>query len=169
MTDLKELLGQMDQIGIVVKDLEKIKKHMKEIYGVEPRSEEQETYKGDHIFRGEPCDYSSRIVYYNLYDVEIEYSQPLEGKCPGQEHLEEHGEGMHHIRYNVMDYDAVAAYFKDNYNLEPYYYGGGEIYGGLKFAYFDTREILGYIIEVLNMKGVAATNPGLIENIRAQK
>lgn len=155
MKDLKEMLGEFNQIGIVVRDLEPIKKTMKEMYGAEPRDEGPQAHKGDQFFRGEPSDFTVHIIYYNVFDVEIEYFQPIEGDSPWQETLDEYGEGMiQHVRFDVMDYDEVADYFKDNYGIEPYYWGGGEIYGGIKFGYFDTREILGYITEVINFKGI---------------
>lgn len=152
MRDIKQVLGEVNQVGIVVRDLERVKKTMKEMYGVEPRDDGPMICKGDHIFRNEPSDFSVHIIYFNVFDMEIEYFQPLGGRSPWQEHLEESGEGLQHMRFDVIDYDEAVNYFKEHYGIEPYYYGGGEAYGGVKFGYLDTRGILGYVTEIINFR-----------------
>jgi catechol 2,3-dioxygenase-like lactoylglutathione lyase family enzyme len=76
----------------------------------------------------------------------IEFFQPIEGEDIQLEFLREHGEGIAHIGFTVADIDAeintlvgngVKLLFQINHPT------------GTSVAYFDTREVGGFIIELV--------------------
>lgn len=49
---LKELLGDIVQVGIVVDDMNKVKTGMKTIFGLDPSAESDNVYKKNMVQRG---------------------------------------------------------------------------------------------------------------------
>lgn len=85
-----------------------------------------------------------------LGTVELELMQHLEGRSAVAEWLEVHGEGLHHLGFLVLDFDAYAARFAalgfgPLLRVEAY----SKAYNGqLKAACFDTTRVGGIIFEV---------------------
>ena len=99
-----EAFSNMVQIGVIVRDLDRTVKFLSEVFGLGPFR--YITYPPDRddmetTYRGEPGAYSHRIAFTELGPVELEIVQPLTGESGLTEFLEEHGEGIQHIRFNV--------------------------------------------------------------------
>jgi methylmalonyl-CoA/ethylmalonyl-CoA epimerase len=88
-------------------------------------------------YRGEAVEFSLRHAFAWKGDVQFELVQPLEGPSIFAEHLEAHGEGLHHLGKFVTDHagavaHALAAGFVPLQSASGY---GAE--GDGAFAYFE--------------------------------
>jgi methylmalonyl-CoA/ethylmalonyl-CoA epimerase len=102
-------------------------------------------------YRGKPGDFGARLGWMRHGKVVYEWIVPEKGPSTWQDHLDAHGEGMHHIAFNVEDMDkAIAEWKQGGY---PYIMGGawGEPgkrgYG--RFAYVNTQAAGGIDVELL--------------------
>jgi hypothetical protein len=102
-------------------------------------------------YRGKPANFKSRLGWMRHGTVVYEWIIPEKGPSTWHDHLEKHGEGVHHLAFNVDDMDrAIAEWKQAGY---PYVMGGawGEPgkrgYG--RFAYMDAQAAGGIDIELL--------------------
>jgi len=145
--------SSLDHIGIVVKDIDQTVKFLSSVLGLGPWQifETVEYYKDkmkvDELGVGEP--FRLKLAFARLGTIVVELLQPLEGRSVYSQFLETKGEGLHHIAYNVSDFDAVAS------KLERH--GCRIIAGGFaegkRWAFFDAKSG-GIILEPLDNFGV---------------
>ncbi|MDP6403428.1 MAG: VOC family protein [SAR202 cluster bacterium] len=133
------------QVCLVVKDIQKAMENFWDILGIGPWN--VYTYEPpeltDTTLRGKPQDYSMKLALAFVGDVCWELVEPLEGPSIYKEFLEEKGEGLHHIQFQVDDYDkAMAAFEKKGIDFLM-----GGTYKGGTYAYMDTEEPLKMIAE----------------------
>ncbi|MFC1847699.1 VOC family protein [Chloroflexota bacterium] len=137
-------LPPADQIGIVVKDVEKTTEFFSSVFGWGPWGILELDMK-DCLYRGESCDARLKIAFAQSGSVEIELIQVLEGETIHTEFLREKGEGLHHLRFKVDDLDAkladlakegIEVVFRKNLN-------------GIDFAYLDTDRFGGIMVELI--------------------
>ena len=103
------------------------------------------------VYRGLPGKFDMRLGWQRHGKVPYEWIEPLAGPSAYHEHLDKHGEGFHHIAFNVEDMDkAIAQWEKSGF---PMSMGGawGEKGkpGSGRFAYHDTHSAGGTDIELL--------------------
>ncbi len=97
-------LKKVDQIGIVVRDADKVMESWAKLFGIGPwRSEE----RGGTDAKGRP--WKARLAFANLGTVQLELIQAVEGRLFHSRFLEEHGEGIHHLGFYADDVDGEAA------------------------------------------------------------
>ena len=65
---LKELLGDIVQVGIVVDDMNKVKTGMKTIFGLDPSAESDNVYKKTW-YKGDLIDAPVKAAFYNQFNV----------------------------------------------------------------------------------------------------
>ena len=137
------------QIGLAVKDMDYAMQQMKRIFDAVP-SATNELTPPDAKFRGKPADFSLKIAYYDFANIEFELIQPLTGENVWFDHFKENTCSLHHVRFNVKDYDSViedmaskgiAIYQEGRVGLDPRF----------RWAYFDTVESLGFVLEILGL------------------
>jgi hypothetical protein len=164
-TDPKEMFRNFVQIGVVVRDLDRTVQALSGLFGLGPFR--YTTYPSERadmktIYRGEPGQFSHRIAFTELGPIELEIVQPLTGESTLTEFLREHGEGLHHIRFNVEDVQAVLDYLAGK-NVLPSMSGTG-IRPGTKWVHLDTAEMIGFVIEVMNtLPGSDGRTPKVLE------
>ena len=73
---LKELLGDIVQVGIVVDDMDKVKRGMKTIFGLDPSAESDNVYKKTW-YKGDLIDAPVKAAFYNQFNVQLEFLQPV--------------------------------------------------------------------------------------------
>ena len=91
------LLPPVNQIGIVVRDAEKVSRYYSSIFGIGPFT----TYDMNltrATLNGKPAPTSLRMVIARMGPVEIELIQVLDGGDFYTGFLDTHGEGLHHLR-----------------------------------------------------------------------
>jgi hypothetical protein len=144
---------KITQYAFVVKDFDPVSKYWAKL-GF-PALEITHPKLWDLRYKGEPGQFDAKLGWQRHGKVVYEWILPLKGPTVYTDHLDVHGEGFHHLAFNVEDMDKAIAEFA---GLGfPFSQGGawGEKgkpgYG--RFAYHDTHAIGGTDIELLwNLK-----------------
>lgn len=92
-------IGDIYQIGIVVRDVRKAAEHYWKTLGVGPWQIGSlgPPVVRDVTVRGKPVTVSVRGAYAQSGPVQLELIEPLEGPSIWKEFLEEKGGGLHHV------------------------------------------------------------------------
>lgn len=103
-------LGPVVQIGFVVHDAEAYARRWTTLFDFPPpRIVEWPLRDGmTATLRGAPIDLKMKIAFVETGSVQLEFIQPLEPNNLYAEFLEQHGEGMHHVMFDVADPQAIA-------------------------------------------------------------
>jgi len=96
-------LGDIDQVGYVVPDLEQAIPRFAQLFGECTRMDS--TTPGT-LFRGRESDVTLKMAFFRSGPIEIELIEPVSGASPHQEFLDGGGEGTHHVRFRVADLDG---------------------------------------------------------------
>ena len=158
MVEPKEIFNDFVQIGIVVSDIEATIKNLSETFGLGPFRIFDWPPEGRNDLRRyyhyEPADFTARMAFTEIGQIELELIQPLDGQSVWSDFLQEHGPGIHHIRFNVDEYEPVADYLK-NRGVDVAQSGEG-IRPGTYWANLNTEALIGFGIEI--MKKLPGTN-----------
>lgn len=137
MTENKmNLFSKVDQIGVVVRDVEKAARMYEKVLKQEPLPPIE--FETDNV--------KLRIVFFQLGEVQLELIQVLEGENIHTKFLKEKGEGLHHLGFFVKDLEKELAVLKKE-GMEVLW--RGEALGVAKFAYLDAGKFLGVTLELI--------------------
>ena len=136
------------QINIVVKDIETAAEKWAEILGVEKPEVQRRRLEGgeNYTYRGEPESCELLVAGIPMEGFVLELHQPAGGPSSFQEYLDKHGNGVHHIGFEVGgDRDAVIeslqeAGFDTNRTLG--------IYPGSSWTIVDSEDVLGVNLNI---------------------
>ena len=158
VTSPQEVFKECVQVGVVVPDLDQSIRALTQVFGIGPFRvvEWPPVGRGDmeRFYYERPADFTARMAFTEIGPVELELIQPVAGKSIWADFLQEHGPGIHHIRFNTFDMDAVVEYLAQN-GIGIAQRGLG-IRPGTAWANFDTQDLVGFTIEV--MKAVPGTS-----------
>ncbi len=140
------------QIGLVVSDLDELIENMRQIFNIDPDYAENFIYQGVR-YRDKPIPASVRIACYNRFGVQLEFIQPTSTgdtiwtdclkENPGKKFI------LHHIRFNdVEDNDALSKVLIER-GVSVYQEGKSITNPGGKFTYYDTSNLIGFVIETV--------------------
>jgi hypothetical protein len=154
------------QIGVVVKDLPRTVKALSEIFGIGPfrviTTPVDGIPTGRDVYRGQPANFVAHKAFASLGPIELELIQPLEGDSIWADFLAEHGEGIHHIRFNVPAVEPVVEYLA-GHGIEPTQSGPG-LRPGTTWMNFDTDDRVGFNVEIMNVApGSDGRTPEIID------
>ncbi len=98
------------QVAIVVRNAELVAENYWNILGIGPWSfyKWETPYVFDRKYHGKPAWASEKIALAQAGDVELELVQAVDGDSIYQDWLDEHGEGLHHVKFLVGDVDKTA-------------------------------------------------------------
>ena len=123
--------GVMTQIGIIVRDVETAAKAYADFLNMDvPAVQWSGEYsEAEQQYKGKPVDSRAKLVFFNLSNIQIELIEPDEGPGTWQKFLDDHGEGVHHIAFEVNGMRQVLSNFENkSVHLEQKgEYEGGEI------------------------------------------
>ena len=152
---MKKVVGSdlVCQVGFIVKDIKATKKKWAEFLGVE---EPEAFLAGDYAitqteFEGQPApEANSYLAFFDVGPgLQLELIEPNEHPSTWRNYLNEHGEGIHHVAFNVKGMkmgEAVANCEKFGMNLEQKgEYGDGSG----RYVYMNAYKDLKCIIELL--------------------
>ncbi|MBR5471741.1 MAG: VOC family protein [Oscillibacter sp.] len=145
---------EISQVGIVARDKEKVIANMREVFGAEP---DQCTVckvspaENNGNYYGEPGDFEADLLFYNFANLQIEYMIPRHGKNIWSDWMDEHGEGIHHVLFNVDSFDGAVADMKEK-GIDLIQDGPSTLKKGLHWGYFDGYDKVGFVFEVKNTK-----------------
>lgn len=134
---------QVSQVALVVEDLESVVRHFNDDLGMGPWSiyEYRAPWLRDLKVRGRPANFTWLGAEAQVGPVWMEVLQPLEGGGPLREWLDRHGDGVHHIGYEVehrAEAEALHAALGVHARGELLSAWCGDIY----FYYMDTDPIV---------------------------
>lgn len=137
------ILPEPLHLGYVTRDIERTKRNMQRMLGLGSFTMMSPNYF-NKTYRGEPEDFRTQLAVCKVGNVVYELIQVLQGRTVYDEFLKEHGEGIHHLGYEISDLARWLKAYK-NIGVEVVMSGeraamSGER-GGLKFAYLNTPEI----------------------------
>ncbi len=98
------------QIGIVVKDAISTAQNYWNILGIGPWEirEWGSHVLWDRTYMDRPGWAKERLAHAYLGDLELELVQPVEGDSVYQDWIDQHGEGLHHLKFLCDDIDFVT-------------------------------------------------------------
>ena len=146
-------IGEISQIGIIVRNLQKAADNYWSTLGIGPwmTMKLEPPLLADVTMRGKPVEASMVAAIAQSGSIQLELIEPLEGPSIWKEFLEERGGGLHHVQSLVKDPDMVLAAFRE---MGVDVLMSGRI-GDNIFYYMDTEPLLGIIYEF-----VGRTTPG---------
>lgn len=137
------------QFALVVRDLDAVSAYWQKL-GFPAFSFTHPDLTGK-IYKGAPAAFDMRLGWQRQLKVPFEWIQPLKGPNVYDDHIAKHGEGFHHIAFNVDDMDQANARW--NALGYPLTMSGGwgekGQPGSGRFAYHDTHAAGGIDIELL--------------------
>ena len=133
------------QIGIIVNNIDETIKYYTEMFGFGPYEIKHVDYS-DATYYGQPAGYRGKRAFFHLGNIEIELVELVDGKTIHEDFLKEHGEGLHHIGFQVESLggsvnNAEQAGFKVTQGFSRP--------DGSGFAYLDSDKTGGVIIELI--------------------
>ncbi|MHA2287610.1 MAG: VOC family protein [Promethearchaeota archaeon] len=145
MEEFKINLGNLkvDQLGFVYKDIETQAKILETLFNIPKFAiipEATEIVK----FRGKEVEVTNKLALSRQFNTQIELIQHFSGDCIYKEFLDQGREGLHHISFFIENIEAYIGFFEKQ-GLEVIYSGS---IGKQVYAYFDTEEILGMLVEI---------------------
>lgn len=162
----KRMFTNCVQIGVVVKDLDRTLKALTEVFGLGPFR--TITYPPpdrtdiERVYKGSPASFVFREAFADLGSVELEIIQPLDGESIWSDFLKEHGEGLHHIRFNVPDLQPVIRCLAEQ-GIDVAMMGSG-LRPGTTWAHFDTASMIGFTLEVVKtLPGTDGRTPQIVD------
>jgi len=139
-------LPPVSQIGVVVKDMDKTIEHYEKVLGLGPFVRPDVTFKEKHYY-GKPVNSEWIMGFCSLGSVELELIQPITGPTIYHDFLQEKGEGLHHLGFDVKDIDKKLALCKEM-GIKSIS-NGTAMDMAARFEYLDTTEIGGVIFELI--------------------
>lgn len=143
--------NQIAQVGFIVRDIEKSKKVFAEFFGVPVPP----TYGGGSFeitgttVNGEPApEANCSMAFFDVGpSTQIELIEPNESKSTWRDFLDEHGEGIHHIAFQIkgmnMKIEACEKFGMKCVQRGKYGDGNGE------YAYLDAFQDMKCLVELL--------------------
>jgi len=138
---------KVDQLGYVYKDVEKQAKLLESIYNI-PKISFFEFHDQKIIYRGRETTNSIKLGTVQHNNLNIELIQPLGGENIYQEFIDHGRKGFHHFGMYVEDLESsIEKFEKKGINAIQI----GQIVK-MHYAYMDTEDTFGAIIELLKIK-----------------
>jgi len=129
-------------VGFVTKNIERTATNFQKHFGCEPFTKRIPELS-NKLYHGKPENFKFHIAFSKVGDLIYELIQVIEGKTIYEDFIKEHGEGMHHLGYEISDLQKwIGAYKK--IGVEPIMSAEG---AAGKFAYFNTPEVIVELIE----------------------
>jgi len=141
----------INHVGVIVGDLEEAVKKAWHEFGVGPWRMDSIVENVPMWHCGKPTRVVQKMAFGNIGSFYIEMIQPVSGDSCMMDFLKESGGGMHHVGFiceNKNEMEETAEYLKKCGYKEIHLarevgpMGDGDAY------FFDTRDALGFILEV---------------------
>jgi len=135
------------QVALVVRNLEDTIQKLRSLWKVGP-FEIRESDNPGGIVHGRKAHIKARLAFAKAGPIDLELIEPVEGENIYWEFLQTKGEGVHHLKIPVQDFESELARIKGK--------GIGVLQSAdsprVSYAYLDTEKTLGVIFELLQRK-----------------
>lgn len=139
----KLILPQPVHFGYVTRDIERSIKNLERYFGLVKILRKTPSYF-NKTYHGKPEDFEMQFAYCRVGSLVYEFIQTIRGSTVYDEFLKEHGEGIHHLGYEVENLSEwIEAYGK--VGIRPIMTAERV---GAKFAYFSTPEIIVELVQL---------------------
>ena len=101
-------------------------------------------------YAGADADWAIKVCFADVGALAIEIMQPLYGPSIFQEHLDRHGEGLHHVAFDIGQRpwkDRLAAFAERGFPVSQ----SGRFVDRNAFAFFDTEQATGTTFETYDI------------------
>lgn len=136
------------QINIIVKDIERAAVKWAELLGIEVPAIRINHLEGgeNYTYRGKPITCDLKVCDIEMPGFVLELHQPIGGDSSFQEFLDKHGNGVHHLGFEVGDRrDAVIEELKEaGYDTNRTL----GIYPGSSWTIIDSEDDLGVNLNI---------------------
>ncbi|MBA7691201.1 hypothetical protein ES703_99742 [subsurface metagenome] len=151
LSPAKIKVSRLIQACIVVKDVQKTIEDYWNIFGIGPWEvfEHGAPIIHDLTYHGQPGNFSHKVAFAMVGPAQLELIQPVSGQNIYSDFLAEHGEGLHHLQFQVTNLDETTRLMSEQ--GFPVLMGG-RVDGGA-FAYYDTVNVLKCVWEVFQPPG----------------
>jgi len=150
-------LPPLDQIGIVVRDMDRAIEYYSVNFGWGPFKVHEREIKG-FTYRGTIGNCRLKMAFAQSGSIEIELIQVLEGETPHSEFLREKGEGVQHLRCSVDDIDYMLAELAKE-GIVPVFQQSLPQFG-VSWAYLNTDKVGGVMLELIQWPKSRSVNNG---------
>ncbi|RLD16883.1 MAG: glyoxalase [Caldiserica bacterium] len=143
---MKKRFKKIIQVAIVVDNLDRYLKIFNDEYGIGPweiyyiNKETTKDMKRD----GKKREFEYKVAMCHLGDVELELTQPIDDNSIYSEFLKEHGPGLHHIGFEVDDFDKTLEFL----NKKGIVTKQSGNWRGKMFAHMGTEKDLLFVLEI---------------------
>jgi len=141
-------LPPVEQIGIVVRDADQAAEFFTATFGWGPFKISEVEMKG-FTYGDRTGNCRLKMAFARSGDIEIELIEVMEGETPHSDFLRRSGEGLHHLRFRVDDFDAMTAALARE-GVDPLW--SQKFPGIAAFAYMKTDKTSGLMVELFEMK-----------------
>ena len=129
------MFKDIDHIGILVNDLDKVQDLYANAFGLQPD------------FKEELSSQKIKLIGYYIGDAAIEFFQPIAPDSPVANFLEKRGNTIHHIAFRVQDLDnKLKELSQKGFNLIDLEAKSGA--NGKKIAFLHPKSFEGILIEL---------------------
>jgi len=148
-SEIKEKLElpKVSQIGMVVRDVEKTIAYYENYLNIGPFKRKDIIYDKFYYY-GKLVKVQLKFAFCSLGSVELELIQPVNKPTVYHDFLEEHGEGIHHLGFDVNDFDKKIEMCRQ-LGIEIIQQGQRDT---ARFAYLDMDKVGGITIEIMERK-----------------
>jgi catechol 2,3-dioxygenase-like lactoylglutathione lyase family enzyme len=135
------------QIGLVVRDIEQTARVYADLFGMDiPNIIITDPEEIAHTkFRDAPTSARAKLAFFRMGDISLELIEPVGEPSTWKEFLDEHGEGVHHIAFQIEGMERVLTFLAGK-GISAIQRGD---YTGGRYAYVDSASSLGMILELL--------------------
>lgn len=140
---------RISQYAFVVRNLEAVSRYWEKL-GF-PAMDVTRPNTRELIYRGQPGNFEMELGWQRHGKVVYEWVHPLKGPSTYHEYFDRHGEGVHHIAFQVNDIDKeIAEWTARGFPVsQAGAWGEKDKPGSGRFAYMDTQAIGGIEVELL--------------------
>ena len=141
--------AKLSQFAFVARDLKAVSAYWTRL-GL-PAIETSRSEIGDRRYRGQAGTFQEELGWQRHGTVVFEWIRPLAGPTVYEDFLKAHGEGVHHLGFDVADFDQVtAAWTAAGFPVvQSGTWGRSGQPGSGRYAYLDTEPAGGVYLEIL--------------------
>ena len=141
------------QVAIVCRDIEATSRRWAAVLSVDP-PQIHLTKPGREVkamYRGHPTDGQAKLAFIKAGQVTLELIQPVGQDTSWRQFLDEKGEGVQHIAFQVANLDRTVKGFAETGT--PVLHRGRYDDDSGSYVYVDTAKALGVTLELLHSDG----------------
>ncbi len=138
------------QVAIVTRDIEASAKRWAAVLGM-PVPSITTTRPGEEVkvvYRGKPSSGRAKLAFFRLGQVVLELIEPVGGDTSWKQFLDEHGEGVQHLGFQVENLDTAIAR-AERMGMPVLHRGRYDRDNG-DYVYVDSEKPLGVTVEFLH-------------------